>query len=465
MRSVGQAKPFSRAALRSHLRTPLYRNGYLLMLSSIAMSGIGMVYWVLAARLYTPEAVGLNSAVISAMVFVAGVSHLELGSALVRFVPRAGRATRRFVGYAYLATVIMTAAACVVAVLGLGARFPVLGTLGGDFSWGVWFIVATVAWSVFGLQDDVLTGLRRTAWVPVENSVFALAKIALLLLLAGWLPRYGIFAAWTLPVVVAILPVNYLIFRYLIPRHAQSTRDQELRIIPKQIVRYSVGNYLGTLFSVGSTALLPIMVTYLAGPSANAYFYLAWLIANAFQMVSLNMALSLTVEAATDETKLGIYSYKAFVQIARIVVPLVAVVLLGAPYILRIFGPAYAAEGTTLLRLLALAAIPNIINALYLSIARVRQRMTMIVMIQGSLCVLMLGLGYVLLPVDGITGLGYASVAGQTVVAGVLVVTQLRPASLIGALRSVASLAKEPDRAVFQPGGESGEQPDGPVRP
>jgi O-antigen/teichoic acid export membrane protein len=236
---MGQPKIFSRETLLAHLRLPLFRNGYLLMLSSIAMSGISMVYWALAARLYTPEAVGLNSAVISAMVFVAGVSHLELGSALVRFVPRAGRATRRFVSYAYLATVIMTAAACVVAVLGLGVWFPVLGTMGGSVTWGVWFIVATVAWSVFGLQDDVLTGLRRTVWVPVENTVFAVAKIALLLLLAASFPRYGIFAAWTLPVVVAILPVSVLIFRYLIPRHARLTREQEIPLIPKQIVRYS----------------------------------------------------------------------------------------------------------------------------------------------------------------------------------------------------------------------------------
>jgi Na+-driven multidrug efflux pump len=126
-------------------------------------------------------------------------------------------------------------------------------------------------------------------------------------------------------------------------------------------------------------------------------------------------------------------------------------VLLGAPHILRIFGQDYAAEGSTLLRLLALAAIPNIVNALYLSIARVRQRLKMIVLIQGSLCALMLGLGYVLLTLDGITGLGIAAVVSQTAVAVVLVLTQLRPSSWKDTLRSLRSdPVKQPD-APLQP--------------
>jgi ABC-type transport system involved in cytochrome c biogenesis permease subunit len=48
----------------------------------------------------------------------------------------------------------------------------------------LFFVAGTVVWVIFILQDNVLVGLRRTAWVPVENGLCSLAKISLLPLLA-----------------------------------------------------------------------------------------------------------------------------------------------------------------------------------------------------------------------------------------------------------------------------------------
>ena len=51
------------------------------------------------------------------------------------------------------------------------------------------------------LQDSVLTGLRATRWVPVENILFSAAKIALLpVFLALSRELWRLFLAWTVPV-------------------------------------------------------------------------------------------------------------------------------------------------------------------------------------------------------------------------------------------------------------------------
>lgn len=47
------------------------------------------MYWVLAARFYSAEMVGLSSAALSAMLLLSGISQLSLNSVLVRFVPQA----------------------------------------------------------------------------------------------------------------------------------------------------------------------------------------------------------------------------------------------------------------------------------------------------------------------------------------------------------------------------------------
>lgn len=412
------------ARLIAHLRTPLYRNGYALMLSSTTTSVLGVVYWIVAARGYPPDIVGLNAAAIAAMTFLAGVSQLHLTSALNRFIPGAGRATGRLVVCAYLASVATALAASLVFVAGVDAWAPALGFLRSSAVAILLFTMATMAWCIFVLQDSVLTGLRQATWVPVGNTVFAVAKIALLLLFAAAFPQYGVFASWTLPLAVVLLPTNLLIFRRLIPRHVRATENQATPPAVGQIARYAAGDYLGSLLWQASITLLPVIVAQQAGATANAYFYLSWTIVASLYNVSRNLGASLIVEAATDQTNLGSYSYRVFVQTARLLVPLVAIVVLGAPSILRVFGESYAAEGATLLRLLALSALPDIVTAIAISIARVQRRMAAVVAMQASLSALVLALSAILLGRYGITGVGLAWLIGQSVVAAVVVLTQ-----------------------------------------
>src|SRR6185369_11010272 len=126
--------------------------------------------------------------------------------------------------------------------------------------------------------------------------------------------------------------------------------------------------------------------------------------------------------------------------------------LLGAPVLLQLFGRAYAVEGAGLLRLLALGALPNLVNMLYLSVARVRNRVGTIVAVQAVLCALALGLSYPLLQWYGIMGVGIAWLSSQTLVAIGIALVHLRPriqqesdmettmVSLAGALADVRGL-------------------------
>jgi O-antigen/teichoic acid export membrane protein/LysM repeat protein len=418
-------KNLSVQRLVAHARTPLYRNGYALILSAAATSGLGVIYWMLATRYYSADIVGLNSAVISAMLFVAGVAQLSLVSVMTRFLPRAGRATGRLVGSAYALTLAVAALAALLFVLGIQLWSPALAFLGASPLFTLWFVLATMAWCIFTLQDSVLAAMKQSVWVPIENTTFAVAKIALLLF--AWpAARYGIFASWTIPGAAVLLPINYLIFRRLLPGHAKSSADQAEPLLPRRIAKYAASNYLGSMLSLAVNTLLPLLVVHQLGPRANAYFAQPWLIASSLQLIAGNMAVSLTVEAATDRERLAGYARRALVHTARLLAPLVVLILIGAPYLLRLFGRDYAAEGAGLLRLLALGALPNLVNMLYLSVARVRGRVGAIVAVQAALCALALGLSYPLIQLYGITGVGIAWLTSQTLVAACIALAHLR---------------------------------------
>jgi hypothetical protein len=138
------------------------------------------------------------------------------------------------------------------------------------------------------------------------------------------------------------------------------------------------------------------------------------------------MGKSLIAEVSKDQSKLASYSYRILVQNARIVIPVSLVVVLAAPWLLKLFGEDYSAEGALLLRLLALSAIPNIITSLFVSIARVQRRMIAIILTLGAMSALVIGLSYYLLGIIGITGVGFAWLVSQFVIALYLLVTELK---------------------------------------
>jgi hypothetical protein len=415
-----------RADILGHLRTPLYRNGYALMVSTALASGLGLVYWTLAARLYTPDAVGINSAIISVMIFLSGVAQLNLLSVMIRYLPVAGRASGRLIGIAYLVSITLAVLVGLIFLLGVELWAPSLNVLKTDPWLGVWFIGGMCVWCVFALQDYVLTGLRRTMWVPFENIIYAVVKILLLVVFASSLNGLGIFASWTLPLLFALIPINLLIFRRFLPQHVRATAEAEQPLIPREIGKYIAGNYFGQIAALAVARLLPLIVIMQVGASANAYFFLPWTLAVAMRLLSSDMVMSLTVEGARQEWDLGNFAFRFFKHLARVVLPLVALVLIAAPFLLSFAGPEYAAEGTLLLRLLALSTLPAMITSLYVGVARVQRRVVGIFGAQVVPGVLMLVTSYLLLPQFGITAVGIAALASESLVAFILVLLERR---------------------------------------
>lgn len=453
-RSLGLGGAGTLTRLTAHVRTPLFGNAYALILSGAATSALGILYWTLAARLFNAADVGVNAAAISAMTFISYLAQLNMGGVLSRFIPTAGPATRRLILIAYLVVGAISAGGAWIFVLGFAGLVGLGPMLTVDPRLGAWFVAATAAWSLFTLQDGALTGLRQAVWVPIENTIFGATKIALLLLLAGGLAGSGIFVSWTIPAALLVVPVNWLIFRRLVPRHV-AVANGPADVLQPGIVRYLSGDYIGSLFNAGTIGLLPLVVVGVVGPSGGAYYYVSWTIAYSMCLISLNMATSLMVEGATRGTDLALGTQRIFRLLVGLQTLLVVVVVIDAPLVLGIFNPDYASQAETLLRLLALAVLPHGVNAIYLALARVRRQVGRVIAVQATTATISLAGSAALLGSMGIAGAGVAWLVAQSTVALVLVTTQLVPLWR----RSPDGISNEPDSS----GADRGER--SPVAP
>jgi O-antigen/teichoic acid export membrane protein len=96
--------------------------------------------------------------------------------------------------------------------------------------------------------------------------------------------------------------------------------------------------------------------------------------------------------------------------------------------VLSLFGATYADEGSLLLALLALSAIPNVITSSAVWAARVRRDGRVLFGLPAAITTAVIAGSWFLMPVLGVLGTGVAWLGAQTVAAaGVLLVRAARP--------------------------------------
>ncbi|GAA1124315.1 hypothetical protein [Kitasatospora arboriphila] len=370
--------------------TPLVRNGRILAASAVVAAGLGALFWLLAARWFTTATVGRSYALLSAAMLLATLGSLNLGDVLVRFLPTAGQRGRRLVVRCYT---ISTATGAVVAtgfVLLAPHLSPGLTELRAPWS-AILFIAATSAYTVFVLQDGALTGLRRPGWVLGENLVFAVAKALALALCAALAISTGILLSWAAGLVLAVTVANVVLFARALParhtpaRHTPGSMDTSVGAAtarPERMARYAVADYVGQLGQTAVSKSLPLLVLGRLGVEETAYYSLAYVVTDTLYQAAYAVGQSLTVEGAAEPHRLAEHARHMLRHTALLITPATAVTVAAAPGILDLFGTDYAVHGTTVLRLMALSAVPNVLFGVAVHVARVRQALAFLTGLQ-----------------------------------------------------------------------------------
>ena len=364
-----------------------------LMANTVVTSVLGMAFWAVASRTYSARQLGESAALISAMMLLSVISQLNLAMGISRLLPQVRERRWRPVTAAYAVAagvgLVVTAAFATLAPR-LSGSFSFLGR---DVLLGLALVVAVILWNVFALQDAVLTAARWAVAVPVENGLFGILKIGLMVWLAHGVAGQGIFVAWVVAMAVMLVPVNGLVFGKVLPGAPLSTGPEDVEtVLPlgdrARITRYLAVDYVAALLNQGYTSLLPLLVVAVLGRDANAYFYISFVIAGAVRAVAQSMSTSLIVEGAHDETRLASLTRLTVVRYAKYAVPGIAALVVAAPLLLHPFGAAYVDRGTTVLRLLLVATVPQAVVALYLGVERVRARVSRVLAIEAATVVL-----------------------------------------------------------------------------
>jgi O-antigen/teichoic acid export membrane protein len=412
------------ARLWSGLRDPVYRGSYALVANTVGTSVIGAVYWAVAAHLYGPADLGRATALISALMLVATLSQLNLSSTLMRFLPQMGAISAgRLIKFSYLVTTLTALAGSVIFVTVMPRLSSEWHFVDDSAFFVVIFAVSVVVWEVFTLQDAALVGLQRPVAVPVENVIYSLAKLALLVVAAEVLGSTDVLFSWIAPLILLIPVINWLIFRRCLKDRSQYDTGPPMRV--RQLARFASVDYGGVICGQITGNVLPLLVISVLGPAAAGSFYIASLITTGVATVGANFSTGLLVEGTAAPERLPEITRGALKRCLIILGPATIVLVLGAHVILKVYGGSYIAQTAVLFQLLALSLIPFCIETVAYSLDRIAGKPIRATLSQLAVAVLTLGGSALLFGRLGLNAVGVAVLGADLAVAFVRLPTVL----------------------------------------
>jgi O-antigen/teichoic acid export membrane protein len=378
------------AKLRAARADNLVMNSALIFLTTVLMAGAGAVFWVIAARLASPEDVGVAGSMVAAADSLALFAQLGLNIAILKTMPVSDRR----------AADVLTAS---VVVLGAGVLFalayclllPITSprlteVLGSPVAIGI-YCVLVGATAVNVLSDSVFLAINRVRdYLRLNGFLMGVAKCVLPFALAGS-GAMGLYGSVGGAIALCAVASLWVIFRHVpgrrVLRPSRSLLDAR---------RFAGAGYVTYVLTVLPLLVFPLLVINALGTADGAAYFIS------FQIVTLLHAVILAVaNAGYAECERATTGRRHLVRKSG--VTLMACSLGGAivmwplaPYFLQIFGDHYVTEGTWTLRVLAFATVGAAFNYWGALRLRLASHLPAMISVQVLSTAVMLGLAAML---------------------------------------------------------------------
>ena len=393
----------------------LLRNSGFIMSATVINAALGFIFWAVIAHISHPHEVGLAASLIAAFTLVTLFANFGIAQLLIQVLPT----LEGDEVWSAFATVGVVLSSAFVMCVGIGAAL-ILPLLSPNFSelrqpdmlllfaLGAGLSTAAIA------TDAIYVSTRRSDQMLWRNTSFGVFKLLILvgaLAFVRWLSSGVILTSWVVGLAASLVFSTWVLLPRVRERFNLSFQGGARSVL--RWWRPLVGHHLANVGSILVPFMLAVLVVIRLSARSTAFFYLTWNVGAIFFLVSPAVALSLFAEGSHGEDTHGNVK-RSILFMAIVLTPAIVVTILLSSRILLLFGRQYAENGSDLLVLLALAAIPDAITNIAVSVLRIRQKLHLAVILNLSMAAIAIGLSWVLLPHFGILAPGIAWITAQT---------------------------------------------------
>jgi glycosyltransferase involved in cell wall biosynthesis/O-antigen/teichoic acid export membrane protein len=371
----------------SHSLNEFLKNNKILLMNSWSLLGTysivsitGFIYWWLATQRFTPEVIGISSASISAMILLGLLSTFGLETLLLGELRR--HPTQK--------SALICAALTVVGVISglVGIIFAIIAPyfavqlqlLHANVENVILFAIGVSLTAISLVLDQALIGLLRGELQFWRNTIFSIAKLLMLFIIALYHPPIiglMIYAAWVAGSACSLL---ILAMTTQIKDHWINSLCKPHWSLLRTLRSTALLHHILNLLLQTPPTALPLLVTIIISSRINALFYISSMIAYAICLPTYAVTTVLYPLTSSSSNELA-SKFRCTLSLSGII-SIIAIFILqiAAQPILNLFGHIYAEQAEWCLRILGFAALPIIIKTHYVVIYRIRKQLKVILL-------------------------------------------------------------------------------------
>jgi len=356
----------------------LLKNAGSLAATTGLTSVFGFVFTIVAARSFSPHAVGWGNAAINAMQLFGTIGMFGLNTMLIGELPK--RHSNR--GGLFAAS--MATAGIGSAFLGLcfalvvGREFDKsLPGVGGTLAQVLLFVIGTALTGASLVFDDGTIGLLRGGVQLWRNMSLSLIKLVALPVTAVFLHDkvgVGLTLSYVIGIVGSLVPATIMLMRGGSSIFHKPDWESLRRLFPVAVNH----NWLNLAMATPSR-IIPIVVVVAVGADKGAVFYVAWMISSLLFMVPVHLGTVLFALASASPQVVA-EKLRFVLRVSLMIgLPVMAVLAIGAHFMLGLYdAPSnhfiYSTLGTVPLWLLIIGYIPQMPRAQFIAVSRATNR-------------------------------------------------------------------------------------------
>lgn len=380
----------------------MLRNSTHLIAASAITSLLGFVFWIVCARIYPAQEVGIAASLISGMALVTTLTTLGFDYGMIKYRKLYSSCT----AVAVAATIIVSAA---FALATYGRLLDSMSAIAG-------FVIFSAAWTAFFLNDSIYIAMHRPKSVLFKQTVFAVLKLGLPFFFVS-LGAYGIFMSWTAAAAISMSMA-------LIYRPVQWSMQLDIMAL-RQMFSFSIMNYLSNCFAKTRELTLPLIITFYSGAAQTAYYFLSFNIALVFLLVPKQIAKAMLAEENIESRQIK----KVLIITLLASISAVFLVFIAGKYLLMPYGTEYIQQSLMALKILAIAGVFSAVTEVYYGVMRSENRLKMLLGAQSANAAITLVLAFGLIGY-GITGVAVAWLASE-IITNAYIIYRFNPIKVI----------------------------------
>lgn len=399
------------------------QNSMYLLMNNIFSSFLGFFFWLIAARFYPADDVGIAVILITASGLVSTIARFGLDMSIVKYYSESSDKKRILNTFITTITVTTTLVAIVVALF-LDTFSDKLDQFQTSLPFVLLFIAISVLFNIYTVFSSVFISARKTVYYFWINSILSLSKIFLSVILTG-LSSIGIFFAWGLSYLLGCC-LSVVGLKRLVPG-IRLRPEIDIPLI-KQTANFSFANFLVNIIGNLPPYILPLLIVRFFSSADVAYYYVSFSIVSFLWAIPATTSLSLFAEVSHEKTGAMRKYVSESKRTALIILPLMVALVLFGNEILLIYGKGYSTAGSNLLSVLSLATVFIAINYFYTTHMRVTGRLVEMIVLTVIPSLGIISLSYVLMAFTniGIAGIGWAFLISHASVSVYVVVSVVR---------------------------------------